>query len=86
LKGTIEIAGPERSDLTELAQRYLTASNDSRKVIANIFASYFGTELNNQSLVPISDARIGATQFETWLSNMLRTKSSVISNFASGSN
>jgi len=74
LKGTIEIAGPERSNLAELTQRYLTVSSDSRKVLANIHARYFGAELNDQSLVPGSYARTGSIYFETWLANQIEVK------------
>ena len=80
--GTIEIAGPKRSTLVELTQHYLTVSNDLRKVIANIHARYFGAELNDQSLVPGSDARIGSTQFETWLNSLRTPRPGAITSFA----
>ena len=31
--------------------------------------TYFGVQLNDQTLVPDDDARIGATRFEDWLSD-----------------
>jgi hypothetical protein len=43
-------------------------NNDAREVTTDVHARYFGTELNDQSLVPSGSApRIGATRFEAWL-------------------
>src|SRR5437870_2169838 len=46
VNGTVEVAGPERMRLAELVQRFLTATNDPRKVVADVHARYFGAELN----------------------------------------
>jgi uncharacterized protein YbjT (DUF2867 family) len=66
--GTIEIAGPERIPLDELARRFLKANKDSRSVVADAHARYFGTELNDKSLTAGDNARIGPTRFDEWLS------------------
>ena len=66
--GTIEIAGPERLPLDEIVRRYLHATDDPRTVVADVHARYFGTELNDQSLNPGDNPRIGSTRFEDWLS------------------
>ena len=65
--GVIELAGPDRIGLDDLVRRYLAAKHDSRSVITDIHARYFGTELNDKSLTPGANPRIGATSFETWL-------------------
>jgi uncharacterized protein YbjT (DUF2867 family)/quercetin dioxygenase-like cupin family protein len=52
LNGTVEIAGPEPIRMDELARRFLSATRDSRKVTTDVYALYFGTELNDQSLTP----------------------------------
>ena len=65
--GTIELAGPERIGLDELVRRYLAAKHDTRKVVADIHARYFGTELDDKSLTPGDKPNIGSTSFETWL-------------------
>ncbi len=67
LNGTIEIAGPEPIRMDELARRFLSATRDPRKVTADVHAEYFGTELNDQSLTPGTNARLGPTPFEKWL-------------------
>jgi uncharacterized protein YbjT (DUF2867 family) len=68
VNGTIEVAGPERIPLAELARRFLRATRDKRQVVADAHARYFGTELNDQSLTPGANPRIGATRFDDWLS------------------
>src|ERR1043166_2767597 len=40
LNGTVEIAGPERIRIDELAQRFLSATRDPRKVITDVHADY----------------------------------------------
>ena len=66
--GIFELAGPERIGLDDLVRRYFTAKHDTRKVVTDIHARYFGAELNDKSLTPSSDKpHIGATSFETWL-------------------
>jgi uncharacterized protein YbjT (DUF2867 family) len=42
VNGTIEIAGPERLPLDELARRYLSANQDPRQVVGDAQARYFG--------------------------------------------
>ena len=72
--GAIEIAGPEKIRMDELARRFLGATRDPRKVITDPRALYFGTELNDQSLVPEGKARLGATHFADWLSHSTAQK------------
>jgi uncharacterized protein YbjT (DUF2867 family) len=67
VNGVVELAGPERLRLDELARRLLSADNDPRKVTADVHAPYFGTELDDQALTPGDDARIAPTRFKDWL-------------------
>ena len=67
VNGIVELAGPERLRLDELARRVLSANNDPRQVTADAHARYFGAELDDQSLTPGYDARIAPTRFEDWL-------------------
>ncbi len=50
--GTLEVAGPEALPLDELVRRFLRLTGDARKVIADVHARYFGSELDDQSLTP----------------------------------
>ena len=58
--GIVEIAGPERLRLDEVATEIATAFEDNRRVVADIRAPYFGLELGERSLLPGPDARIAA--------------------------
>jgi uncharacterized protein YbjT (DUF2867 family) len=67
VNGTVELGGPERFRLTELIRQSLAAYNDSREVIADPQARYYGVGLSERTLLPGHDARLGETRFETWL-------------------
>ena len=67
LNGTVEIGGPEPFYLDGLIQRVLGARNDPREVIADPHARYFGTELNERSLVAGDEAELGEIRFDDWL-------------------
>ena len=71
LNGMVELAGPERLGLDEFVRRFLSATRDSRKVVTDVNALYFGTELNDQSLTPGDNPRIGPTRFEDWLNRSI---------------
>jgi len=66
VNGTIEIAGPERGRMNEIVGRYLKAINDPRKVEPDVHARYFGSELDDHSLVPSEGARLGKIGFADW--------------------
>lgn len=67
VNGMIELAGPERIGLDDLVRRYFAAKRDSRKVVTDIHARYFGAQLNDKSLTPGNNPHIGSTSFEAWL-------------------
>ena len=68
LNSTIEVAGPEQFRADELARRRLMARHDSREVIVDPRARFFGAEVDERSLLPGADARLAQTRFEAWLS------------------
>ena len=67
VNGVTDIAGPERLPMSELAQRFLDSTQDSRTVIGDPHALYFGVELENDTLVPDGEAWQGALGFAQWL-------------------
>jgi uncharacterized protein YbjT (DUF2867 family) len=67
LNGVVEIAGPEKMRLSDLVQHYLSFKNDARKVVADEHARYFGAELQQDTLVPGPNARLGAVKVDDWL-------------------
>jgi uncharacterized protein YbjT (DUF2867 family) len=68
VNGIVELAGPETFRFDDLVRRVLGARNDPRRVTADVHARYYGTELDEHSLTPGSNARIAPTRFEDWLS------------------
>ena len=67
VNGVVEVGGPEQFRLDEFVRQGLLGHNDSRAVVADPSAGYFGVEVDERSLVPGKDARLGETRFEAWL-------------------
>src|SRR5260221_14573538 len=65
--GIVEIAGPERAPFNEIVARYLKAVGDPREVVSDPEARYFGGRVEERSLVPLSEARLGRVGFDQWL-------------------
>lgn len=68
--GIIDIAGPERFKFSEIAEKYLTATDDSRKVVTDEESQYFGSKLKETVLVPQKEARLGTLNFEKWFKRL----------------
>jgi len=64
--GVIEIAGPRRYDLFDLALAILTANEDPRDIVVDPDALYFGAHFDGEALTGI-DPVPGSTRFEDWL-------------------
>src|SRR5499426_2964808 len=69
VNGIIDLAGPERFRFDEIIRQFLSATQDTRQVVTDMHARYFGAKLDEQSLVPIGNSHMGATRFEDWLSH-----------------
>jgi len=65
--GIVELAGPELIRQDELARRFLKATHDARNVVTDPHARYFGAVLQERSLVPGPNARLGTTRIDDWL-------------------
>ena len=65
--GIVEIAGPERAPFNEIIARYLKAIGDPREVVGAPDARYFGSRVEEYSLVPLGEARLGRIGFDEWL-------------------
>jgi uncharacterized protein YbjT (DUF2867 family) len=74
MNGTIEIAGPDRVPLDDLVRQYLSAIHDSRTVIPDAHARYYGIEVNDRSLTPGDNARLGAIHFADWMTQAASRK------------
>jgi uncharacterized protein YbjT (DUF2867 family) len=71
VNGTVEVAGPEAMPLDELIRRFLRATQDTRQVVPDVHARYYGAVLDDQSLTPGKNPRLGAIRFEDWLSQSM---------------
>jgi uncharacterized protein YbjT (DUF2867 family) len=65
--GILEIAGPERAPFNEIIARYLKAVGDPREVVSDPTARYFGGLVEEDSLVPMGEARLGSVSLDEWL-------------------
>jgi uncharacterized protein YbjT (DUF2867 family) len=65
--GIVEIAGPERAPFNEIIAHYLKAVGDPREVMRDPEARYFGGRVEERSLVPLDEARLGRVGLEEWL-------------------
>jgi uncharacterized protein YbjT (DUF2867 family) len=66
LHARVDIAGPDQYEMDEFFRRALAARNDPREVVTDVHARYFGTELSEQSLVPLGKAILGKTRYADW--------------------
>ena len=65
--GIVEIAGPDRAPFNEIVARYLKAVGDPREVVRDPEAGYWGGRVEELSLVPLGEARLGRIGFDDWL-------------------
>ena len=65
--GSVEIAGPERAPFNEIVARYLNAVGDPREVVRDPEARYWGGRVEERSLVPLGEARLGQIGLDEWL-------------------
>ena len=65
--GIVEIAGPERAPFNEIVARYLKAVGDPREVVGDPEARYGGGRVEELSLVPLGEARLGRIGLDEWL-------------------
>ncbi|MDI7864914.1 SDR family oxidoreductase [Rhizobiaceae bacterium n13] len=69
LNGSFDIAGPQKKPMSDFVSHYLAVAGDARKVVADPAAEYFGSLVDDKSLVPLATFKRGAIDFETWLSS-----------------
>jgi uncharacterized protein YbjT (DUF2867 family) len=65
--GIVEIAGPERVPFNQIVARYLKAVGDPREVVRDPEARYWGGRVEELSLVPLGEARLGRIGLDEWL-------------------
>lgn len=65
--GVVDIAGPEAAPFSEIIARYLKAVGDPREVVSDPEARYWGGRVEERSLVPLGEARLGRIDLDEWL-------------------
>jgi uncharacterized protein YbjT (DUF2867 family) len=60
--GIVGIARPERAPFNEIVAGYLRAVGDPREVVSDPEARYFGGPVEEQSLVPLGEARLDISE------------------------
>jgi uncharacterized protein YbjT (DUF2867 family) len=67
VNGVIELAGPESLPIAEFVGRYLAAAGETRTVVADPQARYFGASFDNRELTPGANPHLGPARFEAWV-------------------
>ena len=65
--GITEVGGPEQFRMPDLIRTALTARGDTREVVADPAAGYWGVHIDERDLVPDAGATLFATRFEDWI-------------------
>jgi uncharacterized protein YbjT (DUF2867 family) len=71
LNRTVEVAGPEKIAINRFAEAYLSALGDRRRVIADPTAPYFGAVLENETLTPGPNPRLGEIRLDEWMRELI---------------
>jgi len=66
----VEIGGPEKFHLDEIIGKVMAFDGDTRPIVIDAEARYFGLRLEDDSLIPGPDAKLGSTRFDWWLENV----------------
>jgi uncharacterized protein YbjT (DUF2867 family) len=67
VNGISEVAGPQRFRLPDLIRTALTARGDSREVVADPAAGYWGIPIDEHDLVPGDGVTLFDIRFEDWI-------------------
>ncbi|WP_447930261.1 SDR family oxidoreductase [Sphingopyxis fribergensis] len=66
----VEIGGPEKFHLDEIIGKVMAFDGDTRPIVTDPEARYFGLRLEDDSLIPGPGAKLGSTRFDWWLENV----------------
>lgn len=86
LNAMMEVAGPARIPMSEFIRYYLDSTEDSRQLLPDRSALYFGSRINDESLLPGENARIGKTNYQEWFSLNLPQNSHTLNLVFRGAN
>jgi uncharacterized protein YbjT (DUF2867 family) len=66
INGLQEIAGPEPISIADAVTKYLRQIGDAREIVVDDKTPYFGSILDDKTLMPGAGALIGRTAFSEW--------------------
>ncbi|MCS3530549.1 SDR family oxidoreductase [Chryseobacterium sp. JUb7] len=66
---TVEIGGPDKIKLSDLVKKYTTIMKNKDEVISDPDATYFGAPLDDSTLIPNNNAKLGTIHYDEWISN-----------------
>ena len=69
VNGIVEIAGPEELRMEDLVRRRLQADSDPRPVVTDPRVGYYGSPVDERTLLPGDGAQLDSTRFADWLGN-----------------
>jgi uncharacterized protein YbjT (DUF2867 family) len=78
LNGTFDLAGPEPIRQDELVRQFLHATGDARTVVTDPKALYYGIAVDDRSLTPGDNPRLGQTRFKDWLSRNAKSLTATV--------
>jgi len=67
VNGIVEVGGPETFAFDEAVRQALAAMHDTRRIIVDPAATYYGIAVGERSLVPADGAQVGDIRLEDWL-------------------
>lgn len=71
--GVVEVGGPQRLPMHQAVQQVLHVHHDPRRVVADAKVPYFGSRLDDDSLVTTVDADVGTITLDAWLRAQARS-------------
>ncbi|MEX3655567.1 SDR family oxidoreductase [Mycolicibacterium fortuitum] len=66
LDGIVNIGGPDKLSFADMARAVLAAQGDDKRVVVDPQAKYFGTAVDDNSLVTGDDGILGETRWAAW--------------------
>jgi uncharacterized protein YbjT (DUF2867 family) len=66
-----ELAGPDAMRLVDLVERSLRAQHDARRAEATPAARYYGSQLDDETLMPGRHPWLGSTHLDEWLHELV---------------
>ncbi|QDT54379.1 NmrA-like family protein [Caulifigura coniformis] len=67
VNGTLELGGPQPFAMDDLVRQYFQSVGLARNVVTDDESRYFGERLQQKSLLPEANARLGKITFKKWV-------------------